>query len=215
MSEARFVTPPNWPPPPAGWRPPPGWAPDPAWGPAPPGWQFWESGATVHRRARRRAERTSAFQRGWLAVYWTATALSLAFVALAVTGSGVGLGGYLGTGLGAAAALLGASMSTRLTHAGISDVGFARATASMRQTSAAWLVFVAVLVVLTVVQTGGGATSVVDTDVAVDATEGLTSTIFGAAALAAVLGGGYSDYREAMAQLAATPGASAKVDEEP
>ncbi len=38
----RFVCPPTWPQPPAGWVPPPGWRPDPAWGPAPEGWQFWQ-----------------------------------------------------------------------------------------------------------------------------------------------------------------------------
>ena len=36
-----YNSPPNWPPPPAGWTPSPGWVPDPSWGPAPPGWQFW------------------------------------------------------------------------------------------------------------------------------------------------------------------------------
>jgi hypothetical protein len=36
-----YHSPPNWPPPPAGWTPGPGWEPDPSWGPAPPGWQFW------------------------------------------------------------------------------------------------------------------------------------------------------------------------------
>ncbi|WP_422771266.1 HIRAN domain-containing protein [Plantactinospora sp. WMMC1484] len=37
----RFVVPPSWPPPPAGWVPPQGWRPDPSWPPAPTGWQFW------------------------------------------------------------------------------------------------------------------------------------------------------------------------------
>ncbi|MDP9696669.1 UNVERIFIED_ORG: hypothetical protein J2X79_004252 [Arthrobacter globiformis] len=37
----RYNSPPNWPPPPAGWRPPPGWKPDPVWGPPPSGWKFW------------------------------------------------------------------------------------------------------------------------------------------------------------------------------
>ena len=37
----RYISPPNWPPPPAGWTPPPGWTPDPSWGPAPQGWEFW------------------------------------------------------------------------------------------------------------------------------------------------------------------------------
>ncbi|MEV5764974.1 HIRAN domain-containing protein [Micromonospora sp. NPDC052213] len=37
----RFVVPPEWPPPPAGWVPPQGWRPDPSWPPAPQGWQFW------------------------------------------------------------------------------------------------------------------------------------------------------------------------------
>ncbi|GGN81462.1 hypothetical protein GCM10010112_57940 [Actinoplanes lobatus] len=37
----RFVVPPDWPTPPAGWYPPDGWRPDPAWSPAPAGWQWW------------------------------------------------------------------------------------------------------------------------------------------------------------------------------
>lgn len=37
----RYSSPPNWPPPPAGWTPPPGWKPDPSWEPAPQGWKFW------------------------------------------------------------------------------------------------------------------------------------------------------------------------------
>ncbi|GAA0472468.1 hypothetical protein Aca07nite_75010 [Actinoplanes capillaceus] len=37
----RFVVPPDWPTPPAGWYPPDGWRPDPAWPPAPAGWQWW------------------------------------------------------------------------------------------------------------------------------------------------------------------------------
>jgi hypothetical protein len=35
-----YSSPPNWPPPPAGWTPPPGWAPDPSWPEPPPNWQF-------------------------------------------------------------------------------------------------------------------------------------------------------------------------------
>ena len=38
----RFVVPPGWPPPPAGWKPPYGWEPDPQWGPPPAGWSFWQ-----------------------------------------------------------------------------------------------------------------------------------------------------------------------------
>lgn len=37
----RFVAPPGWPQPEAGWAPPPGWEPDPSWPPAPAGWNFW------------------------------------------------------------------------------------------------------------------------------------------------------------------------------
>ncbi|BAL91098.1 hypothetical protein AMIS_58780 [Actinoplanes missouriensis 431] len=37
----RFVVPPNWPEPPAGWKPPPGWRPDPSWPPPPYGWLWW------------------------------------------------------------------------------------------------------------------------------------------------------------------------------
>ena len=38
----RWVAPPNWPQPAAGWSPPAGWTPDPAWGPAPSGWVWWQ-----------------------------------------------------------------------------------------------------------------------------------------------------------------------------
>jgi hypothetical protein len=37
----RFVVPPEWPQPPAGWVPPAGWRPDPSWPVAPDGWQWW------------------------------------------------------------------------------------------------------------------------------------------------------------------------------
>jgi hypothetical protein len=37
----KFVVPPDWPQPPAGWTPPSGWRPDPTWPPAPYGWQWW------------------------------------------------------------------------------------------------------------------------------------------------------------------------------
>ena len=45
--EMRFNPAPGWPRPPTGWVPPAGWRPDPTWPPAPPGWQFWVSGAEV------------------------------------------------------------------------------------------------------------------------------------------------------------------------
>ncbi|MFD0783443.1 HIRAN domain-containing protein [Micromonospora azadirachtae] len=41
VQQWRFVVPPEWPPPPAGWVPHQGWRPDPSWPPVPDGWQFW------------------------------------------------------------------------------------------------------------------------------------------------------------------------------
>ncbi|WP_143235358.1 HIRAN domain-containing protein [Paractinoplanes atraurantiacus] len=38
----RFVVPPEWPQPPAGWEPQTGWQTDPAWPAAPAGWQYWQ-----------------------------------------------------------------------------------------------------------------------------------------------------------------------------
>jgi RsiW-degrading membrane proteinase PrsW (M82 family) len=43
----RFVGPPTWPTPPAGWVPSERWQPSPEWGPAPIGWQFWQEDAPV------------------------------------------------------------------------------------------------------------------------------------------------------------------------
>jgi membrane protease YdiL (CAAX protease family) len=39
-------SPPNWPPPPEGWRPQPGWRPPPEWPPPPHGWSYWEAAGT-------------------------------------------------------------------------------------------------------------------------------------------------------------------------
>ena len=39
-------SPPNWPPPPVGWRPQPGWRPPPEWPAPPPGWSYWEATGT-------------------------------------------------------------------------------------------------------------------------------------------------------------------------
>lgn len=44
----RWVAPPNWPQPAAGWSPPAGWTPDPAWGPAPSGWVWWQPQARAY-----------------------------------------------------------------------------------------------------------------------------------------------------------------------
>ena len=41
----RFVVPPTWPGPPAGWVRTEGWQPSAEWGPAPVGWQFWQEDA--------------------------------------------------------------------------------------------------------------------------------------------------------------------------
>ncbi|MEV4347240.1 HIRAN domain-containing protein [Actinoplanes sp. NPDC049596] len=38
----RFVVPPEWPQPPAGWEPQTGWQPDPKWPAAPADWQYWQ-----------------------------------------------------------------------------------------------------------------------------------------------------------------------------
>ena len=44
--DSYYNSPPNWPPPPAGWRPTAGWTPDPSWPAPPPDWQFWGPGPT-------------------------------------------------------------------------------------------------------------------------------------------------------------------------
>jgi hypothetical protein len=46
----RWVSPPGWPQPPAGWTPHPYWQPDPSWPAAPYGWQFWLEPSPLRRR---------------------------------------------------------------------------------------------------------------------------------------------------------------------
>jgi hypothetical protein len=74
-----YSSPPNWPPPPAGWSPPPGWVPDPSWPDPPPGWQSWAPGPAAPPRRKRRL---------WLLV---GLPLALVVVGLVMVGSLVAL----------------------------------------------------------------------------------------------------------------------------
>lgn len=164
----RFAAPPNWPPPPDGWVPPGDWRPDPAWGPSPEGWVFWLSNPST-----RDAPSPSRYQNRWLKLYWTATALSLLFLILAVTGTDVPASGYIGTSLGALAAGLGLVMARKLAKSGVSDVTFDKATAGMRVISVGWVLFIVVIVALVVVQTDLGATTDIDSKAGVDGSSSL------------------------------------------
>lgn len=205
---SEFHAPPNWPPPPVNWRPPPGWKPDPAWGPPPAGWVFWgPPGKTLTQPAPQTPLSTPRrSHKVWLVIYWTATAFSLVLLALALIGDGqpIPLAGYLGVGLGAFAALSGALMATHLSWHGANGVLFDEATSGMRVISIGWLLFLAVMIGLSWTYTEPGVDGSAAPDAAVAATSELTSTLFGVAALFAVVGSGYSSYRSTMDKLSRT-----------
>lgn len=203
-----FNPPPNWPPAPIAWHPEPGWQPDPAWGPAPAGWDFRgtsndtpaPSAVETPLRIRGRSQQL------WLVCYWVATALRLLFLATAVIGEGepVGLTSYLGVGFGTFAAVSGALMATDLSKRGVSDVVFDEATAGMRVISVGWFLFAIVMISLAWRFTEPGAERSAGIAAAVEATQSLTTTLFGVGALFAIVGPSYSAYQSAREKLTLT-----------
>lgn len=139
-------------------------------------------------------------QRWWLIAYWITAGLSTLLLVVALVGDGqpVALTNYLGVGLGTVACVSGAVMATRLTRHGVSDVRFDEATAGMRVITVGWLLFAGIMVSLAIYYTAPGRDTSAAPAAAVASTDSLTGTLFGAAALFAVVGPGYSAYRSAM-----------------
>ncbi|WP_182113729.1 MULTISPECIES: hypothetical protein [unclassified Actinotalea] len=205
MAGSRFTVPAGWPTPPDGWRPGPGWTPDPAWGPAPPDWDFWpDEPAGGGAGPAPAVGRATAYRVRWLVAYWCAVLLSSIALVLALTGEDVPPASQLAVALGWVAALAGTLMATDLVRRGVGDVAFDEATSRTRVVSLAWLLVVSILVVATVVMTGGGETELTDPSIGVELTGGLVETIAGGVAFLAVAGEGFSAYRACRERLLLT-----------
>jgi hypothetical protein len=210
MAHARFRPPPGWPEPVPGWVPAPDWRPPEDWPPAPAGWQFWDQsdavqqGVTGHDAtasaevAAVRRKRISWYQKGWLIVFWAAAALSVLFVLLALTGSGVPSGAILAVVSGAVAAVAGALMASMASRRGINDVEFDGLAKGMRVAVVAWVILMGAIVIGAMVGSGFGSRPL-DANVVQKVTsfsESVTSQIFGFAVLFSVVGDGYTSYRK-------------------
>ena len=156
------------------------------------------------------SRRTSRYQRRWLAAYWAAAALNLAFLVLALGGDDVSGAAYFAVTTGSVASLLGSTMATHVHLRGVDDRDFDEATSIMRAVAVAWLLLSLFMVCAVVAATDFGATATVDParqqDV-LDVADGLAAQLFGAAALLVVVGDGYTRYRRL---LAARPAPSSR-----
>lgn len=138
------------------------------------------------------------YQVWWVRCYWLATALTVVFLFLALTGSDVGFGSRISVTLAVVATALGSLMATRIRRHGVSDVDFDDGTSGMRVIAVGWASLVVLLLVAATFGTGFGMTASVDPDVkegVVGFSASLATTLFGLAALIAVVGDGYTKYR--------------------
>ena len=146
----------------------------------------------------RRTTRGTRYQVWWVRSYWIATALTVVFLVLALTGSGVGFGSHVSVTLAVVATALGSLMASRIQRHGVTDVEFDEGTSGMRVIAVGWSALVILLLIAATFGTGFGLTASVDPDVAdgvVGFSASLATTLFGFAALIAVVGDGYTKYR--------------------
>jgi hypothetical protein len=146
----------------------------------------------------RRTTHGTRYQVWWVRSYWIATALTVVFLVLALTGSGVGIGSRVSVTLAVVATALGSLMASRIRQHGVTDVDFDDGTSGMRVIAVGWAALVVLLLIAATFGTGFGVTASVDADMAdgvVGFSASLATTLFGFAALIAVVGDGYTKYR--------------------
>lgn len=140
-----------------------------------------------------KAQPIPRFQRRWLILYWLSLPVTffllvqavLNFTALTFTSLVALLLATLALGLGLV-------FATRLTRAGMDDVAFVKSTTTFRVISIAWLLIQAGI------WSGAIVATIADVEVAdVDWTGGFTGTV-GSLSILAMVGPGYSEYREGM-----------------
>ncbi len=145
-----------------------------------------------------RRRRSPPFQRRWLRVYWTSVGLLCLFafwgtLAYQAGGATFPLASLVSLHLGCGALILGATLATRLSRTGVSDMWFVKGTTTTRATAVGWL-FVLISIpggVILVTLLG------LDVDDVTLTTAGVLGSL-GAVAIVAVLGPGYTEYREAL-----------------
>lgn len=137
--------------------------------------------------------RMPRLQRGWLTVYWVGFAVNVLFLIKGLSvAAEVAFASLAALVLAVTASLVGSLFATRIARGRISSTAFVKGTSTIRVISVAWLLIgVAIVsgVIISVIAN-------VDTKL-LDWTGGFLGTV-GALSVLAIIGPGYSEYREAL-----------------
>lgn len=146
-------------------------------------------------------EQRSRLQRRWLRCYGIAVGVNGFFTVYALVALLLGaleFEAFAFAAVAAAAVIGGAVMARRLARAGVTDLWFIKGTTTTRIITAGWML-IGIGFVLTAVAVLAG----VDLRV-LDSSSGIFGAI-GAVALLAVIGPGYSEYRESLQSVTVEP----------
>lgn len=136
--------------------------------------------------------RVPALQIVWLVIYWVAVAQTVFLEYEAVSG-GAAPSSIVILTIGLTAAVIGAMFATRLVMKRVSDHWFVKGSTTARVIAVAW-----VLIGLAI-NVGSVVSVMAQIDLTGDAlTAGIIGTV-GSVSLIAILGPGYSEYRDALA----------------
>jgi hypothetical protein len=141
-----------------------------------------------------RETRVPAMQVFWLVIYWLAVVQTLYLEYEAISG-GVPAYSIAIVGLAASATVIGAVLATRLAMKRVSNHWFIKGTTTERVIAVAWFLLGLAINIAPVIDV------LFNLDLAGDSlTAGILSTV-GSVSFIAILGPGYSEYRDALATL--------------
>lgn len=137
---------------------------------------------------------TPASQSVWLTIYWIAAVINSWLMIQAITSAAVlRLPAIVAVILACISTVVGAVFATRILRRGVSTTIFVKSTTTVRVIAIAWIVLEIAIVSTAVIST------FTQLDISeLDWSEGFAGAV-GSISLLAVLGPGYSEYREAMA----------------
>lgn len=142
------------------------------------------------------AEPSQRVQQIWLAVYWWAVLVAGYLLLSAIIGASMGStepAQLVVVIVSFLSVTLGALMATRIRRRGVTNLGFVKATTTTRVIAVAWIALGFVLIAIPIIEV------LASTELqGVTLANGLLGTV-GSLSLLAVVGPGYAEYREALA----------------
>jgi hypothetical protein len=138
--------------------------------------------------------RIPKLQRGWLVVYWIAFVITTLLLIQAFTSASVlTFVSLVAITLATTAVLVGALLATRMVRRRVANAAFVKGTTTTRVIAVAWIL------IQLAIYSGAIVSTIADVDISmVDWTGGFLGTA-GSLSILAMLGPGYSEYREAVA----------------